>query len=294
MKLFRTTQGIVVEHNGAHVGLSSNDFDALLRVDDLHAHLHAAIDEGEPLDAPPDMDADLLAPVVSQAVWAAGVTYYRSRDARMEESAAAGGGSFYDRVYDAPRPELFMKATPHRVVGHRGKVRIRQDSRWNVPEPELALCVNARGRIVGYTVGNDMSSRDIEGENPLYLPQAKVYDQSAALGPGVLITNDPLPPETTIALAITRDGKTVFAGDTQIAQIKRPLQSLVDYLYRDNSFPQGCFLMTGTGVIPDNDFTLEPGDEVSITIDHVGTLSNTVVRGTTAPVNRNAKRTATP
>lgn len=292
MKLFRTTQGIIVEHNGAHVRLASSDFDALLHVDDLHAHLLAAIDRGARLDAPPNLDRDLLAPLVSQEVWAAGVTYYRSRDARMEESAAAGGGSFYDRVYDAPRPELFMKATPHRVVGHRGGVRIRQDSRWNVPEPELTLMVNVHGRIVGYTVGNDMSSRDIEGENPLYLPQAKVYDQSAALGPGVLITNDPLPADTAIVLDIQRDGSSAFTGDTQISQIKRPLQSLVDYLYRDNSFPHGCFLMTGTGVIPDNDFTLKPDDEVNITIDHIGTLSNTVVRGVTAPVNRGAKQAA--
>jgi 2-dehydro-3-deoxy-D-arabinonate dehydratase len=223
---------------------------------------------------PPDVA--MLAPIASQEVWAAGVTYYRSRSARMEESDAAA--DCYDRVYDAERPELFFKATPHRVVGTEGEVRIRRDARWNVPEPELAVCISQGGRIFGYTIGNDMSSRDLEGENPLYLPQAKVYDQCCALGPGILATDEPLSAATAIELAITREGSVVFAGSTQLDQMKRTPEELAAYLFRDNSFPAGCFLLTGTGVVPDSDFTLAPGDEVAITIQPIGTLKNRVVQ----------------
>jgi 2-dehydro-3-deoxy-D-arabinonate dehydratase len=223
----------------------------------------------------PEMSG-LLPPVGAQEVWAAGVTYFRSRTARMEESKSAGGGDFYDRVYDAARPELFFKATAHRVRGHRQPVRIRGDSRWNVPEPELALMVSSRGSIVGYTIGNDMSSRDIEGENPLYLPQAKVYDGSCALGPGLLVTSVPLPPETAVQLEIGREGRPVFEGTTTLASMKRKPSELVSYLYRDNSFPHGCVLLTGTGIVPPDDFTLAPGDEIAITIQPIGTLVNVV------------------
>ncbi len=212
----------------------------------------------------------------SQEIWAAGVTYYRSMNARMEESKDAGGGTFYDRVYQADRPELFFKATKHRVACPGEPVRIRDDSKWNVPEPELTLAINTRGRIFGYTIGNDMSSRDIEGENPLYLPQAKVYDRSAAIGPAILITDEVLEPSTTIELEIRRDGTAAFTGSASIDQIKRSLPSLVEYLFRDNSFPAGCYLMTGTGIVPPDDFTLKQGDEVRITIEPIGTLINPV------------------
>jgi 2-dehydro-3-deoxy-D-arabinonate dehydratase len=209
-------------------------------------------------------------------VWAAGVTYYRSRNARMEESKDAGGGSFYDRVYAAERPELFFKATGRRVVGPGAAVRIRSDAKWSVPEPELTLLVNPVGEIVGYTVGNDMSSRDIEGENPLYLPQAKVYDGSCAIGPCILLSSEPLSKATVIRIEIVRQDKTVFSGNTTLAELKRDPKELVHFLYRDNSFPQGAFLLTGTGIVPGDDFTLAIGDVVQITIDGIGTLENYV------------------
>jgi 2-dehydro-3-deoxy-D-arabinonate dehydratase len=220
--------------------------------------------------------AGLLQPIGKQEVWAAGVTYYRSRGARMEESRDAGGGSFYDRVYSAERPELFFKSTASRTVGAGGKVRIRADATWSVPEPELTLLVSPGGRITGYTIGNDMSSRDIEGENPLYLPQAKVYNGSCALGPGILVTNEPLPKTTEIAIEIVRAEQVVFAGKVALTELKRDPQTLVEYLLRDNVFPQGCFLMTGTGIVPDSTFTLASGDLIRITIEPIGTLENVV------------------
>jgi 2-dehydro-3-deoxy-D-arabinonate dehydratase len=194
----------------------------------------------------------------------------------MEESQSAEGGSFYDRVYGAERPELFFKSTAHRVAGPGQAVAIRADSTWNVPEPELALLITPAGKITGYTIGNDMSSRSIEGENPLYLPQAKVYDASCALGPCVSITPGPLPPATRIELCIARSGKVAFTGETSLAEMKRTPEVLVSYLFRHNSFPQGCILLTGTGIVPPDSFTLEPGDEIRITIDGIGTLTNTV------------------
>jgi 2-dehydro-3-deoxy-D-arabinonate dehydratase len=216
------------------------------------------------------------APLQSQEVWAAGVTYFRSMTARKEESKGTGGGTFYDRVYHAERPEIFFKATPHRVSASGEPVRIRGDSKWNVPEPELTLAINAQGRIFGYTIGNDMSSRDIEGENPLYLPQAKVYDRSAALGPALLVTDEALPLTTEISIVIQRDGTEVFAGCTTLSQIKRTFVSLAEFLFRDNAFPRGCYLMTGTGVVPPDNFTLLSGDEVRITIAPIGTLVNSI------------------
>lgn len=216
-----------------------------------------------------------VAPIGRQEVWACGVTYLRSRDARRVESASAGGDVFYDLVYDAERPEIFFKATPHRVVGPGGRVRIRRDSTWNVPEPELTLAVSSSGRIFGHTIGNDMSSRSIEGENPLYLPQAKVYDGCAAIGPRLVV--GPVPgPDTAITMTIARAGATLFAGDTSVGRIKRPLDELVSYLFRDNSFPDGVYVMTGTGIVPGDDLTLRPGDVVSISIDGIGTLENHV------------------
>ena len=278
MKLYRTTKGPLLEEQGHWCRVPEDSWDGLINRDDLSQHLKRVLGNSTLLDANFALrDADLLPPIESQEVWAAGVTYYRSRDARMEEAEASGGGSFYDRVYSAQRPELFFKASPHRVAGHGQKVRIRRDSKWNVPEPELTLVVTSRGRIVGYTVGNDMSSRDIEGENPLYLPQAKVYDQSCALGPGILVREDPLSPETGIRLEILRDGRTVFEGSTSLAAMKRKPSELVEYLFRDNGFPRGCFLLTGTGIVPPTSFRLASRDEIRIVVDSVGTLVNTVL-----------------
>lgn len=221
--------------------------------------------------------AVLLAPIDQQEVWAAGVTYKRSQVARMEESEAAA--SCYDRVYVSPRPELFLKATPHRVSGPLQPLRIRYDATWNVPEPELALVVSSQGKLVGFTIGNDMSSRDIEGDNPLYLPQAKVYNQCCGLGPCITLA-DAMPARSKIGiqLSIERGGKEVFSGKTSIAEMARTLEDLIGWLMRDNSFPRGVILLTGTGIVPDSSFTLAPGDVVEIAIDGIGTLRNPIVQ----------------
>ena len=247
-------------------------FDALFSADSpITLALEAAT-----LRAEAPKPEEILAPIQSQEVWAAGVTYLRSRDARMEESESSGANRLYDRVYEAARPELFFKATPRRVSGPGAPVRIRSDGTWNVPEPELTLAVNARGRIIGYTVGNDMSSRDIEGDNPLYLPQAKIYSGSCALGPALVLTEEPLPPHTRILLSILRDGQPAFEGATALDRMKRTLPELADWLFRENDFPQGAYLMTGTGVVPPSSFTLQPNDLVRIEIDGLGTLENPV------------------
>jgi 2-dehydro-3-deoxy-D-arabinonate dehydratase len=219
-----------------------------------------------------------LPPIDDQEVWAAGVTYKRSQTARMEESEAAA--SCYDRVYTAARPEIFFKATPNRCSGHNGPLRIRSDASWNVPEPELALVLSPRGRIVGYTIGNDMSSRDIEGDNPLYLPQAKVYNQCCGLGPWITLAEH-MPSRSSIGiqLAIVRNGATVFSGETSVSQMARQFEDLVEWLIRDNDLVHGAFLLTGTGVVPDSSFTLAKQDIVHISIDGIGTLTNTIVQG---------------
>jgi len=275
MRLYRLSNALFVEDDRRWFRVPGDSWDAVVNRDDLHAWLCAWIADATIVDGDPDLSR-ILPPIVSQEVWAAGVTYYRSRTARMEEAKSAGGGDFYDRVYEAARPELFFKSTPHRVRGHRAGVRIRKDSRWNVPEPELTLMITSSGRIVGYTIGNDMSSRDIEGENPLYLPQAKVYDASCAVGPCILVTPDPLPPATEVKLAINRNGKPAFEGTTTLASMKRTPTELVEYLYRDNSFPNGCLMLTGTGIVPPDEFTLAAGDEIAITIAPIGTLVNVV------------------
>ena len=228
------------------------------------------------LDTSPAPDKPhLLAPVTRQEIWAAGVTYLRSREARMEESA--DGGSFYDKVYRAERPELFFKGTASRAAGPNAPIRIRADSNWNVPEPELALVIGPRGKLIGFTIGNDVSSRDIEGENPLYLPQAKVYRGSCALGPAILLAHSiPHPSSLAIRLVIRRNGAACFEGSTSIAQMKRSFDDLISYLYREQDFPDGTILLTGTGVIPPDDFTLRQGDVVEITVPEIGTLRNYV------------------
>jgi len=273
-KLYRTPTGCLLEKDQKFFQLPFA-WDELINADNLSALLDGAPRwakaAGQKLN-----EQTLLAPLGNQEVWAAGVTYLRSRQARMEESKSAGGGDFYDRVYEAARPELFFKATARRVIAPGGAVRIRHDSKWNVPEPELALVINSSGKIVGYTIGNDMSSRDIEGENPLYLPQAKVYDGSCALGPCVLVSEQPLPAQTQIRIEIVRGGRPAFEGTTSLSQMKRTGPELVEYLYRDNSFPDGCVLLTGTGIVPPDSFTLASKDQVRITIEPIGTLVNDV------------------
>ena len=274
MRLYRLSSDIVVEQDGAWCSLGRADWDAVVDRDDLHDWLAREVARGQAI-SPPD-GADVRAPIGSQEVWAAGVTYFRSRTARMEEAKSAGGGDFYDRVYAADRPELFFKAPPYRVRGTGDPVRIRRDARWNVPEPELTVMVTSRGTIVAYTIGNDMSSRDIEGENPLYLPQAKMYDGSCAIGPALLVADAPLSPDTPVRLSIARAAQVVFEGQTTLASMKRTPQELVGYLYRETSFPAGCLLLTGTGVVPPDEFTLASGDEIVITIEPIGTLRNHV------------------
>lgn len=272
MHLYRTTHGIYLQHESHFYRLADLEWDALFNHERLHAFLQEVASTYTAVPAP--VQESLLAPLGTQEVWAAGVTYYRSRTARMEESKEAGGGSFYDRVYSAERPEIFFKATPQRVAAPGQPMHLRSDSKWMVPEPELTLAINSRGEIIGYTVGNDLSCRDIEGENPLYLPQAKCFKLCAAVGPCIHITNQPLPPETVIALKIERAGTAVFEGSTALDQLKRTPQELAEFLYRDNTFPSGALLMTGTGTVPGDDFTLHSGDVVSISIDGIGTLVN--------------------
>ena len=255
------------------------DWDELINRDGLYGYLQGrlpSLDKVEDREALEWIDEGLLPPVGSQEVWAAGVTYLRSMEARMEEAKDSGGADLYDRVYHAQRPELFFKSAPNKVVGHNQLVSIRKDSAWDVPEPELTLFINAAGKIEGYTVGNDMSSRSIEGENALYLPQAKVYDRSAALGPCIYIPSHPIDPETTIDMRISRKGKAMFYDSVKISRIKRPLTELVAYLYSECRFEAGSFLMTGTCLVPSSDFTLQVGDVIDITIDGIGTLTNTV------------------
>jgi 2-dehydro-3-deoxy-D-arabinonate dehydratase len=270
--LYKTEDGLVAAVDGRYFRVPDGDWDSVLNTEGLLQHLQRLSRREKSVPAP----RSLLAPVGSQEIWAAGVTYFRSRDARIEESREAGSADFYDRVYTAARPELFFKATPHRVAPPGGQLRIRRDSRWMVPEPELTLVINRHGTVIGFTVGNDLSCRDLEGENPLYLPQAKIFDQCVALGPGLLIQDEPLPPSTRIQMEIRRNGVSVSRGETALREMKRQPAQLVDYLTREASFPAGCLLLTGTGIVPDDGFTLETGDEVSITIEPIGTLVNTM------------------
>ena len=277
MKLYRTQEGILIEKDNAYYRPDLPDWNMLVNHPNLPAYLAGTVAKTPLTHVVTEFKPEwVLPPVVGQEVWASGVTYYRSKVARMEESQDAGGGTFYDRVYDAQRPELFYKSSPSKVIGTGGKVRIRRDSAWNVPEPELTLFINSAGQVAGYTIGNDMSSRDIEGENPLYLPQAKVYDGGAALGPCLYVPAAPLLPETPIRIQILRDGAVAFSGETALAQLKRKFAELAGYLCREMSFPHGCYLMTGTGIVPPNDFTLRSGDDIRITIDPIGTLANVV------------------
>jgi len=276
MKIYNTTKGILVAHEDLFYRIDDS-WDTFINNENIYRNTLSKIGKLTPVEeALEHIEHELLPPVGSQEIWASGVTYMRSKSARMEEAKVAGGGDFYDRVYEAERPELFFKAPGYRAVGSGKKVRIRNDSAWNVPEPELTLMISASGKIIGYTIGNDMSSRDIEGANPLYLPQAKTYDGSAAIGPCILVRETPLPGATAIAIEITRKGSEVFSDTIAISRIKREFKELVGFLYREMSFPSGCLLMTGTGIVPPNDFTLHPGDEIRITVKEIGTLVNTV------------------
>jgi 2-dehydro-3-deoxy-D-arabinonate dehydratase len=270
MLLYRTTSGIFIQNGTSWHLVPETSWDELFNRSGLAAHL-AQIAASTPAVAAPAAES-ILAPIGHQEVWAAGVTYFRSRTARMEESKDAGGGSFYDRVYAAERPEIFFKATPQRVAHPGQAMHLRGDSKWMVPE--LTLAINSSGEIIGCTVGNDLSCRDIEGENPLYLPQAKCFKLCAALGPVLLIQSEPLAPTTRIHLQIDRAGAAAFEGETTLAQLKRTPSELAEFLFRDNTFPTGTFLMTGTGIVPGDEFTLKSGDVVKITIDGIGTLVN--------------------
>jgi len=279
MRIYRTANGIVLESEGQFKQIRSTDWDAYINRDTLFDEATADFNSDDAVLKNTDWLTSIqpiLPPIQSQEVWASGVTYLRSRDARMDESKVAGGDTFYDKVYDAERPELFFKASARRTVGTNDSVRIRKDSTWDVPEPELTLFITSSGKIVGYTAGNDMSSRSIEGENPLYLPQAKSYDRCASLGPCLYVPGQPISPETLISLVIERAGKVAFSQSIQINQMKRSHTELVSFLFRECSFPDGVFLMTGTGIVPPNTFTLQSDDRITITIEGIGALTNWV------------------
>jgi 2-dehydro-3-deoxy-D-arabinonate dehydratase len=270
--IHRTLDGLIIEEGGRFARAEGLSLDALFCAE----YPLARLAQFNVVPWPPPDPTRLLPPIESQEVWAAGVTYLRSRDARMEESESSGANRLYDLVYDAPRPELFFKATAARVRGHGRPVRIRADGAWNVPEPELTLAINRHGKIFGHTIGNDMSSRDIEGENPLYLPQAKIYRGSCALGPALVVSAGPPPSETRICLEVVRAGSAVFAGQTGLDRMKRGLDELAGWLFREQEFPNGVYLMTGTGIVPPSTFTLQSRDLIRITIDGLGTLENVV------------------
>ena len=278
MHLYKTSKGSILKSDGQFF-LLEEDWDILINQQNLYDHLNRLSANAEVINEAQSNDYInnyLLPPIQSQEVWAAGVTYLRSRDARMEESEDAGSADCYQKVYEAERPELFFKSFPHRVAGHNQSVNIRKDSSWNVPEPELVLYINSTGNIQAYTIGNDMSSRSIEGENPLYLPQAKVYERSAAIGPCLFVTNKQISLETIIHMNIYRDGKKMFDDATTLSKMKRSLKELSTYLFLELDFVHGCFLLTGTCVVPPNDFTLQENDIINISIDKIGTLTNTI------------------
>ncbi len=279
MQLYKTRLGVLLLYK-QKAFIINEAWDELINRHNLEGYLRKKADTSNELS---EFEKDrwlsddmILAPIGSQEVWAAGVTYLKSRDARMEESEKSGAANLYDKVYDAERPELFFKANALRVAGPCQQVYIRKDSVWNVPEPELTLFINSEGKIEAYTVGNDMSSRSIEGENALYLPQAKIYDRSAALGPCLYVASVPIATQTEIKMQIERNGKIIFDDSTSVSRIKRSFTELTEHLFRECDFPQGCFLMTGTCLVPGGDFTLQVGDVVMITINGIGTLINTV------------------
>lgn len=279
MKIYNTKKGIVISHQDSFYLATEKNWDTFINRKELFKLVSQDIAKLTPdASLSQAISKDLLAPIMNQEIWASGVTYLRSREARMEESKDAGGGDFYARVYEADRPELFFKSPAYRAVGSGDAVRIRKDSMWNVPEPELTLFICSSGTIEGYTVGNDMSSRDIEGENPLYLPQAKSYDGAASIGPCLYVPGEPIHPDTLIQIEILRDKNIIFSNEIQINRMKRKHGELAEYLFRETTFSYGTYLMTGTGIVPPDDFTLHVGDEIRITIERIGTLVNTVTQ----------------
>ena len=278
MQLYKTGKGQLLV-DGKDACWLIEDWDVLVNQHSLFSHLKDRFLHAEKFAAP-DLNEiknfGLLAPIGSQELWAAGVTYKRSRDARMEESKDSGGGDFYQKVYEAERPELFFKANPQRIADPFSDIYIRSDSSWNVPEPELTLFMNASGAIEGYTIGNDMSSRSIEGVNPLYLPQAKTYERCAALGPCMFVPDTIISIDTEISMTIRRNGIEAFGKTIRLDQMKRSLPELAHWLFRACDFPKGCYLMTGTGMVPPDDFTLNEGDVVTINIEGIGMLENVV------------------
>lgn len=278
MRIYKTKeQGIIVEENQQFHQFENEDWDSFINQEGLFSILSEKLKNSNPVPEPDWDVVTVQAPINKQEIWAAGVTYLRSKDARMKESQSAEGGDFYDKVYDADRPELFFKSTAGRASGPHGIVNIRPDSTWDVPEPELTLFISSAGTIEGYTIGNDMSSRSIEGENPLYLPQAKMYDKCASIGPCLYVPGESIfLSNARIRLTISRNGNTEFEDEIRIEQMKRTEEELKDYLFRGCSFPDGCYLMTGTGIVPDDEFTLQAGDIIKISIEHIGELVNTV------------------
>jgi 2-dehydro-3-deoxy-D-arabinonate dehydratase len=276
VKLYRTRKGVIIETGQSFFEAHLQDWDNFINDDNLLKTITALLSSGYGTKKESITESELLAPIGKQELWACGVTYLRSKVGRQEESKSSGGADFYARVYEAERPEIFFKATAHRIVGPGSKVKIRKDSTWDVPEPELTLVVTSSGKIIGYTIGNDMSSRSIEGENPLYLPQAKTYDGCAAIGPCIYVTEKPLDSNTMIQLEIKRDNVLAFSDSIAIRQMKRTPQDLVSYVFRECAFPDGCLIMTGTGIVPESDFTLMSGDEITISIDNIGKLINVV------------------
>jgi len=274
MFAYKTLSGWIIESGEEYFRLPENVWDNWMNASQTVPDAATIATLFEKIDLP--NEHHWLAPLEQQELWACGVTYFRSREGRREESEKSGAADFYTKVYEAERPEIFFKANPSRIRSHLEKVRIRKDSFWNVPEPELTLVVNAAGTIIGYTIGNDMSSRSIEGENPLYLPQAKIYDGSASIGPRIWLLSAPIPASTTISLEIFRNNQQVFQGDTTLQQMKRNLDELVSYVYKECSFLNGCFIMTGTGIVPPKSFTLQSEDVIEITIQGIGKLINVV------------------
>ena len=275
MKLFKVDGAVLLQTATAEYKVENLSWDALVNKENLYDFLSAYATTQAPI-ASTIVGKQVEAPIGSQEIWAAGVTYLRSKEARMDESKESGAADFYAKVYEAKRPELFFKSTAARCAGPDQEVWIRRDSQWNVPEPELTLFANANGKIVGYTIGNDMSSRDIEGENPLYLPQAKCYQRSAAIGPCLLVPSKPIDADTQIHMSIERNLEIVFSGNISINQMKRKHEELIGYLFMEMDFPQGVYLMTGTCLVPPNDFTLAVGDLVHMSIDGIGSLRNKV------------------
>jgi 2-dehydro-3-deoxy-D-arabinonate dehydratase len=276
MKIYKLKSGVQIQKDGACYKAEVDDWDSFINDDHLHSKLLWLTEPERMKEEDACSDSDIVAPIGNQELWACGVTYLRSKLGRQEEAKDAGGGDFYARVYEAERPEVFFKSTPHRVVGQNGTVRIRKDSNWDVPEPELTLLATSSGKIVGYTIGNDMSSRSIEGENPLYLPQAKTYDGCASLGPCIYVPSSPIDMTSIITLTIMRKEQKVFEGTVSLNQMKRRPEELVSFVFRECSFPFGCFIMTGTGIVPSHEFTLQPKDEIRINIESIGTLVNYV------------------